>query len=162
MRLLEINRYDPLNRNFSDEMYFGDGSRISGALTITGNTWTYAEKWAVAGEHYQVEDSFVLAPDVTTGTDKVEISSDATTWTPFSETKWAKVKPAAKKSLAADRASQKPETHCCTGRPLPQSQTGRPAFSFGYILDGAMGTSESYIPKWHDAGFSAITSELAC
>lgn len=97
MRLLEIDGYDPVNKNFSTEMFFGDGSRISGVLTISGNTWTYEEKWAVAGKQYQVKDSFVLAPDLTTGTDKMEISSDGTTWAPFSETKWTKVQPAAKK-----------------------------------------------------------------
>ena len=96
MRLLEIDGYDPVNKNFSTEMFFGDGSRISGVLTISGNTWTYEEKWGVAGKQYQVKDSFVLAPDLTTGTDKVEISSDGTTWAPFWETKWTKAKPAPK------------------------------------------------------------------
>jgi hypothetical protein len=97
MRLLEIDGYDPVNKNFSTEMFFGDGSRISGVLTISGNTWTYEEKWTVAGKQYQVKDSMVLAPDLTTATDKQEISSDGTTWRPLSESRWTKAKPAPKK-----------------------------------------------------------------
>jgi len=97
MRLLEIDGYDPVNKNFSTEMFFGDGSRISGVLTSSGNTWSYTEKWAVAGKQYQVKESFILAPDLTSATDKSEISVDGETWTPLFEPKWTKTQPAPKK-----------------------------------------------------------------
>jgi hypothetical protein len=95
-RVLELHGYDPVNKNFISDTYGDGGGRFSGVLTISGNTWTYEEKWAVAGKQYRVKDSMVLAPDLTTGTDKVEISSDGTTWAPFWETKWTKAKPAPK------------------------------------------------------------------
>jgi hypothetical protein len=50
MRMLEIDGYDPVNKNLSTEFYFAGGNRFSGALTIAGNTWTYAGKWAMGGE----------------------------------------------------------------------------------------------------------------
>ena len=97
MRLLEIDGYDPVNKNFSSEFYFDDGSRFSGVLTITGNTWTWTGKWAVAGKQYQLKENFILAPDLTSATDKSEISVDGETWTTYGETKWTKAKPAPKK-----------------------------------------------------------------
>jgi len=49
------------------------------------------------GKQYQLKENFILAPDLTTATDKSEISVDGKTWTTFGETKWTKVQPAAKK-----------------------------------------------------------------
>jgi len=96
-RLLEIDGYDPVDKNFSNEYYFNDGSRISGSLTISGNTWTYEGKWATAGKQYQYKETWILAPDLRSGTDKIEISADGKTWTPLSESRWTKAQPAAKK-----------------------------------------------------------------
>jgi predicted NAD-dependent protein-ADP-ribosyltransferase YbiA (DUF1768 family) len=97
VRLLQIAGYDPVNKNFSCDHYYGDGSKHSGALTITGNTWTYAGNWAIAGKQYQLEDSVTLAPDLMSATEKAEISADGKTWTPFLKAEWTKAKPAAKK-----------------------------------------------------------------
>ena len=97
MRLLEIDGYDPVNKKFSSDFYFDDGGRRSGTLTVTGNAWTYDGKYLVAGKEYQLKESFILGPDFASGTDKAEISSDGTTWTPFIECKWTKAKPAPKK-----------------------------------------------------------------
>jgi len=94
---LEIDGYDPANKNFSSEIYFGGGGRFSGVLTISGKTWTYAGNWTIAGKQYQLKDSYTFAPNSTSATQKTEISADGETWTPFVESRWTKVKPAAKK-----------------------------------------------------------------
>ena len=96
-RSLEIDGYDPVNKNFSTEGYSGDGSRWSGVITIAGNTWTWADMWAVAGKQYWYKGTFVLAPDLASGTYKEEISVDGTTWTPLGESRVTKTRPAAKK-----------------------------------------------------------------
>jgi hypothetical protein len=97
MRLLEIDGYDPVNKNFSSRFYMGDGSTFSGVLTVTGNTWTYEGKWTAAGKEYQYKETFILSPDLTGGTDKSEISVDGKTWMPYGESKWTKTQPPAKK-----------------------------------------------------------------
>jgi hypothetical protein len=97
MRLLEIDGYDPVSKNFSSAFYMGDGSTFSGLLTVTANTWTYTGKWVTAGKQYQYKETFALAADLMSGTDKSEISLDGTTWTAYGESKWTKVPPAAKK-----------------------------------------------------------------
>jgi hypothetical protein len=95
--ILEIYGYDPVNKSFPSEFYFGDGSRIPFVLTITGNTSTWTGKWTVAGKQYQYKATFEAAADLVNWTYKAEISADGTTWTPFSESKWTKVQPAPKK-----------------------------------------------------------------
>ena len=97
MPVLEIFGYDPVNKNFPSEFYFGEGSRISWVLTITGTTSNWAGKWTVAGKQYQVKQNIVLSPDSTSMTHKGEISADGETWTPFLEAEWTKAKPAPKK-----------------------------------------------------------------
>ena len=97
MRLLEIDGYDPVNKNFSSRFYMGDGSTFSGVLTVTGNTWTYGGKWTAAAREYQYKETFVLSPDLTGGTDKSEISVDGKTWIPYGEFKGTKAQPAEKK-----------------------------------------------------------------
>jgi hypothetical protein len=96
-RGLMLSGYDPVNKNFSTEWYFDDGSRPSGAMSITGNTWNLAAKWAVAGKQIQHRSTFVLAPDLASATQKAEISTDGKTWTPLFERKYTKAQPAAEK-----------------------------------------------------------------
>ena len=96
-RGLEIDGYDPVNKNLSGQYYIDDGSTFSGVITITGNTWTYAGKMVIAGEQYQYKETFIVATDLMSGTDKGEISVDGKTWAPLREVKWTKVQPAAKK-----------------------------------------------------------------
>ena len=96
-RALMLAGYDPVNKNFPTQFYYDDGSRFSGVLTITGNTWTYEGKWTAAEKQYRVQISFMYAPDFTSATEKAEISADGETWTPFVEAEWTKIKPAAKK-----------------------------------------------------------------
>ena len=96
-RGLEVDGYDPVNKDFSSEIYFEGGGRFSGMLTIAGNTWTYAGKWTVAGKQCQLKDSYTFAPDLASATQTAEFSTDGNTWTPFVISKWTKVKLAPKK-----------------------------------------------------------------
>jgi hypothetical protein len=63
----------------------------------SGNTWTHAGKFVVAGKQYLFKDTFALAPDLMSAMAKAEISTDGNTWTPWFEGKYTKVKPVAKK-----------------------------------------------------------------
>jgi hypothetical protein len=95
-RGLEIDGYDSVNRDFASNWYMSDGSRFSGVLTFAGNTYTYVGKLIAAEKEYQFKVTYVLAPDLTTATEKGEISTDGKTWTLFGEEKWTKAQPAAK------------------------------------------------------------------
>jgi hypothetical protein len=97
IRNLEIDGYDPANRNFRSDMYMSDGTKSSFTITASGNTLTWAGTWTVAGKQYQFKEPMVLAPDFMSATTKAEISVDGKTWTPAWEGKWTKVKPAPKK-----------------------------------------------------------------
>jgi hypothetical protein len=96
-RGLEIDGYDPVNKNFSCQYYADDGSIFSGVITVSGNTYTWAGKWVIAGKQYQYKGTFTLAADLASASYKVEISADGKTWTPFLEDTYTKAKPAAKK-----------------------------------------------------------------
>jgi hypothetical protein len=77
--------------------YLSEGSRLPWVFTLAGNTYTFAGKLAVAGKQYQYKGTFTFAPDLASATLKEEISVDSKTWTPWRESQWTKVKPAAKK-----------------------------------------------------------------
>ena len=96
-RILAIDGYDPVNKNFTHDSYSDDGGRFSGVLTITGNTWTHAGRWVSEGKQYQYKGTFTFAPDLATGTYKDEISLDGKTWTTCEESRYTKVQPAPKK-----------------------------------------------------------------
>ena len=96
-RRLEIDGYDPMNKNLCSQSYADDGSTYSGVITVSGNRYTWAGKWVIAGKQYQYKGTFVLAPDLASGTYKEELSGDGKTWTPLGESRYTKVKPAAKK-----------------------------------------------------------------
>jgi hypothetical protein len=97
VRSIEINGYDPLNKNFTSNMYSDDGTRFSGVVTASGNTLTWEGKWVIAGKQYQFKEPFIMAADRMSGTAKAEISADGKTWTPCFEGTYTKVKPAPKK-----------------------------------------------------------------
>jgi hypothetical protein len=96
-QVLEITGYDLVNKNLSSEFYFGDGGRASAVLTISGNAWTWAGKGVIGGKQMSFKETFVLAADLMSMTDKGEISADGTTWAPLLERTHTKVPPAAKK-----------------------------------------------------------------
>jgi len=96
-RFLQIEGYDPVNKNFNHDGYAEDGSRGSSVLTISGNTWTRAGRFVSEGKEYQYKGTFVIAPDLASGTFKDELSLDGKTWTACEESKYTKAQPAAKK-----------------------------------------------------------------
>jgi hypothetical protein len=55
MQALQIIGYDPLNKNFVAESYLSDGARLSKLLTITGNTWNFAERLVKGGKTVPVQ-----------------------------------------------------------------------------------------------------------
>jgi hypothetical protein len=97
VRGLEIDGYDPVNINFLSNWYVSDGSRFSGTLTVSGNTWTWAGKYYSMGKPYRLKDTLTFAPGLMIATEKGELSADGQTWTPIWENKWTKAKPAPKK-----------------------------------------------------------------
>jgi hypothetical protein len=96
IRNLEVDAYDPVNKNFTSDMYLSDGTKSSFTITVSGNTITWAGTLTFAGKQYLFREPFVLAPDSMSGTAKAEISVDGKTWTLAWEGKWRKAKPAPK------------------------------------------------------------------
>jgi len=95
IRNLEVDAYDPVNKNFTSDMYLSDGTKSSFAITVSGNTITWAGTLTFAGIQYQFKGPMVFAPDFMSATAKAEISVDGKTWTPAWEGRWTKAKPAA-------------------------------------------------------------------
>jgi hypothetical protein len=94
---LVICGYDAVNKNMTSDAYWYDGTRLSGVLRVSGNTFTWVGKGLVAGRSYPVRGQIVVAADFMSFTETFEISADGKTWTPFFEYKYIKAKPAAKK-----------------------------------------------------------------
>jgi len=97
MRGLQIDAYDPANKNFVSRWYQDDGNTFAGVQTVSGNTYTWAGKFVVGGKPYLLKDTFVFAPGLMSATVKSEVSVDGKTWAPFTEGKYTKAKPTAKK-----------------------------------------------------------------
>ena len=97
IRSLEIDAYDPVNRNFTSDTFLSDGTKSSFTITVSGNTITWAGTLTFAGKQYQFKEPMVFAPDFMSATAKAEVSVDGKTWTPAWEGKWTKAKRAAKK-----------------------------------------------------------------
>jgi hypothetical protein len=94
---LVIWGYDAVNKNFNFDEFSGDGTRMSGVVTVSGNTFTWTAKVVAAGKPYPARGRIVVAADLMSGTETGEISPDGKTWTPFFENRYTKVQPAAKK-----------------------------------------------------------------
>ncbi len=97
MEGLEVEAYDPANKNFVSNWYLSGGSTISGTLTVSGNTFAWEGKLMGAGKEYQYKQTLIVAANLTSWTIKSEISVDGKTWTPWFEERGTKAKPAAKK-----------------------------------------------------------------
>jgi hypothetical protein len=96
MLALGIEAYDPVNKNFTSNWYYSDGTIFSGTLSVSGKTFTWAGKLVVAGKQYLVKEPLEVSPDLMSATMKNEISLDGITWVPSMEGKLVKVKPAGK------------------------------------------------------------------
>ena len=93
---LEIDKYDPVEKNYATSEYHDDGSTASGAYTFNGNTCAYEGKFEVEGKHYIAKNTIVFATDLMSYTSKGEISSDGKTWALWWEEKYTKDKPGPK------------------------------------------------------------------
>lgn len=96
-RGLDIEAYDPVNKNFVSNWYLSDGSRFSGVSAVSEKTYAIAGKFLLTGKQYEFKDTLILAADLMSVTERGEISADGKTWTPWFENKWTKVQPAPKK-----------------------------------------------------------------
>jgi len=96
-RSLEIDRYDPGDKNFPFSVYDSEGATFSGVFTVSGNTSPWSGKYVVAGKQYLIRGTDTLAADSMSFTRKSEMSADGKTWAPLSESKFTKVQPAPKK-----------------------------------------------------------------
>ena len=94
---LDIEAYDPVNKNFVSNWYLSDGSRFSGVTAISEKTDAIAGKFLLTGKQYEFKDTLIFAADLMSVTERGEISADGKTWTPWVENKWTKTKPAPKK-----------------------------------------------------------------
>lgn len=94
---LEVDRYDPVNKNIAFNVYQDDGGTLSGVLTVSGNTVTWTNKSTIAGKQYLFRAPVTMASDLMSGTEKAEISVDGHTWIPFFEAQYTKTEPAPKK-----------------------------------------------------------------
>jgi len=95
--LLEIDAYDPVNKNITFAVYTDVGTSFSGVLTVSENTISWDGTVSAKGKLFRVRDLFVISDDRTSGTAKGAISLDGKTWQPYFVAKLTKVKPAAKK-----------------------------------------------------------------
>jgi len=95
---LEIDEYNPKDKAINWTTWGNDGTRMSGTITVGGNTITWEGKLTSGGKEYQVKFPFTLSADRMSGTAKADISTDGgKTWTPWFEAKYTKTTPAAKK-----------------------------------------------------------------
>jgi len=94
---LEMDWYDPVNKNYPFSVYESGGAMFSGAGTFSGNANPWTGKYVVAGKQYLIKGTDTLAADLMGFTRKSEMSVDGKTWTPLGEARYTKVKPAPKK-----------------------------------------------------------------
>lgn len=95
---LEIDAYDPVNKNITFSVRSDVGTAYSGAITIAGRTITWEGTVAAAGREYRVEEVVEISGDRMSATAKAEISTDGKMWMPYFDGKFRKVEPVAKRS----------------------------------------------------------------
>jgi hypothetical protein len=98
----DLEAYDPENKNFVSNWYQNNGMAFSGVLNITGTTHTFTGRFVLGGKPYRIRSVFTFAPDLASITVKSEMSADGKTWTPFTEGKYTKAKPAGKEVGGAE------------------------------------------------------------
>ena len=97
LQSLELCGYDPANKNYHVTVYSNDGSHWTGAITVSGTTWSTSWKLAFGGKQYLIRATDNFSPDWTSFAQKGEISTDGKAWATWWEMKVTKVKPAAQK-----------------------------------------------------------------
>lgn len=97
VRTVEIDTYDPANKNFPFNGYDDGGGRYWGVVTVSGSAWTYEGKYVLADKQFLIRGNEVFTADGMSFTQKHEFSVDGKTWTPEFEITYTKTKPIAKK-----------------------------------------------------------------
>lgn len=97
-RYLEIDEYNAKDKALNWTMWTSDGTRMSGTITVSGNTLTWEGKFAAGGKDYEMKFPFAVSADRMSATVKGQISADGgKTFAPWFEGKYTKTAPAAKK-----------------------------------------------------------------
>ena len=94
---LVIDGYSPVSEGFTSNVYWDDGTILTGTVSLRGRTFDWVGKGLIAGKQYLLKGQIILAPDLMSFTETFEISSDGRTWAPFSEAKYTKTKPIPKR-----------------------------------------------------------------
>jgi len=96
-RMAVLFAYDPVKKNIVISGLMNDGGPVSGIVEISGETITLDGKVVLGGKESLLRNTYVVAADRMSMTQKVEMSADGKTWTPFFDALYTKVKPAPKK-----------------------------------------------------------------
>jgi hypothetical protein len=96
-RGFEIIAYDATTRQYPSSLFGDDGAFGSATCVFAGRTATVSAKLVVAGKAVRVRTTQAFAPDLTSFSQKTEISVDGKSWIPFSDARFTKVKAAANK-----------------------------------------------------------------
>jgi hypothetical protein len=96
VRMALVYAYDPVQKHYVASGLTNNGGPASGTATVNGNTVSWEGKVVLEGKENFMRNTYVVAADRMTMTQKVEMSADGKTWTPFFEALFTKVKPAPK------------------------------------------------------------------
>jgi hypothetical protein len=89
--------YNPATNNYLQTQYIDDGSMSSGEITVSGNIWNFSGATYIGGRQYKIRSTMTFAADLMSIVMKAEVSADGSSWTPFWDAIFTKVKPAPNK-----------------------------------------------------------------
>ncbi len=95
-RMAALFAYDPVKKSIALSGLMSDGGPVSGIAKVTGNTIALEGKVVLGGKESWLRNTYVVAADLMSMTQKVEMSADGKTWGPFFDALFTKVKPAPK------------------------------------------------------------------
>lgn len=95
-RMAILYAYDPVKKSLVGNGLMSDGGPISVIVRVNGNTVILEGTVVLGGKDTHMKNTFVVAADIMTMTQKAEVSTDGKTWTPFFDAVFTKVKPAPK------------------------------------------------------------------
>lgn len=95
-RMALLYAYDPASKNIVGNGLATDGGSALGIAKVSGNAITFEGKFIFGGKENLVRIVYTVATNLTTMTQKAEMSVDGKVWTPFLEATFTKVKPAPK------------------------------------------------------------------
>jgi ketosteroid isomerase-like protein len=102
-RMIEINCYDPVAKNYPGICISSDGSFFQRTFTMNGNVATCEATFVTGGKQHKIRGTVVFAPDLMSDVEKREISTDGKKWAPLFESKFTKVKAAPAESASVEQ-----------------------------------------------------------